>query len=718
MAAPEVATMVELLRWRAAHEPDRVGYTFLADGEKVEVNLTYGELDRRARALAAWLQRGACRGERALVLFEEGIEYLVALFGCMYAGVLAVPVHPPDPHRLQRTLPRLLTIAENAGVRFVLTSREISLASRSALVDLAVLAQAEWLALDADLDLAAADRWTDPGATPESLAYLQYTSGSTATPKGVMISHRNLIHQLRDFDMGYAHDRDSVLVSWLPATHDLGLVYGRLIPLFVGFRCVFFSPVAFMARPARWLEALTHFRGTHSPTPNFGFELAARKVTESEKLGLDLRTVRVLLNGAEPIREESERMFIEAFRPCGLDPAAVTHAMGMSEATAKIITEPIERFPAKFLWLDPAAYEENRVVTVAPRAPGSRQVASNGTTVLDTRVAIVDPRTKEVLGEDRVGEMWVSGTTVAQGYWNNPEATEAAFHARTSAGDGPFLRTGDLAFVHQGEVYLTGRLKDVIIIRGQNHHPQDIEWTLGTAHPAIRPNCAAVFAIPREGVDHLVVVTEVYQHKVEEDADVLAAVRRAVSEEHGLVPATVVLISPRALPKTSSGKIQRTRARELFESGGLEILARWDAPTADLSAPRDDGGLVEKLAVATGRRRENLLADWIQATAAALIGVDPAELETDRPVREVGLDSVTAVELVERIAAALNRPIAPTVLFDHPTIDGLARFLLEVPAVAPAAPSSAPRAPSTADVQAMSEEEAAAALLEELSKLG
>ncbi len=717
---PPATTMIELLRWRAATQPDRIGYTFLADGERDERNLTYAELDRRARDVAARLQARPCRGERALVLFEEGFEYLVALFGCMYAGVLAVPVHPPDPRRMARTLPRLKTIAESADVAFVLTSHEILAASRDALSDLPVLARATWIPVDVAAAPDRADAWEDPNLKPDDLAYLQYTSGSTATPKGVMVSHRNLIHQLGDFDTDYGHDESSVEVTWLPATHDLGLVYGRLIPLYAGFRCVFFSPVAFMARPARWVEAVTRYRGTHSPSPNFGLELAARKTSPQEIAALDLSTWKVIINGAEPIRQESEALFVATFTPAGLRPSAVTHAMGMSEATAKIITEPIDRSPARFLTVDGPAYEDNRVVPVAAGTPGSRTVASNGSTILDTRVIVVDPDTMVDCGNDRVGEMWVGGTTVAQGYWNNPDATEATFRARTASGEGPFLRTGDLAFIHDGEVYLTGRLKDVIIIRGQNHHPQDLEWTLSTSHPAIRPNCAAAFAIAEDGVDRLVVVTEVEPDRLGPPDEALARIRQAISEEHGLVPSAILLIPPRALPKTSSGKIQRTRTRELFQQSALEAVARWDAPTAVKPAAEPDD-LRSRLALLTGRRRETALIDWIQRTAGELTGLDPADVDTDRPVREVGLDSVTAVELVERIARAVGRPIPSTALFDYPTIEGLAAWILTDP-LAPAdarAPVKEPTKPAhtASDVAAMSEEDAMKALMAELEGL-
>jgi acyl-CoA synthetase (AMP-forming)/AMP-acid ligase II/acyl carrier protein len=671
--APPVDTLTALLRWRAANQPDRLGYTFLADGERDARDRTWAELDRRSRAVAAWLaEHGAQRGDRALMMFEEGLEYLDGLFGCMSADVLAVPVHPPDPRRLDRTLPRLLTIAGDAGVRFVLTTRDLADAARERLSREPAFAHVAWLAVD-EVDEALAERWVDPGVGPDDIAYLQYTSGSTATPKGVMVSHRNLLHQLADFDRGYDHTPDSVLVTWLPATHDLGLVYGRFMPLFIGFRCVFFSPPVFMQQPARWMRAMSTYRGTHSPSPNFGFEVAARKAGDLS--GLDLSRVQVLLNGAEPIRQASEERFVEVFRAAGLPPAAVTHAMGMSEATAKIVTEPVGRFPPKFVHVDGAAYERNEVVLVPRGAPGSRSIASNGSTSGDTRVAIVDPETREALPEDRVGEMWVSGGTVAQGYWNNPEATEETFGARTADGQGPFMRTGDLAFVHEGEVYLSGRLKDVLIIRGQNHHPQDLEWTVASAHPALRPNCAAAFGVVDEGEEQLVLVTEVVAEQVTDPEAVFGAIRAAIGE-HGLAARSIVLMPPRALPKTSSGKIQRRESRTRFLAGDLPTLHRWDAPSGADEAVEASGWGAEVRA-ASGRRRLRLLVAHLQQATAGLLGLDRDDVEVDRPLGELGLDSVTAVEMVERVGRELGLALEGTLLFDHPTIEALAKHLAE-----------------------------------------
>jgi acyl-CoA synthetase (AMP-forming)/AMP-acid ligase II/acyl carrier protein len=728
---PPVTTVVELLRWRAVRQPDRVGFTSLPTGDPTPTeDHTYAALDRRSRAVAAWLQARGSAGDRVLMLFEEGLAYLDALFGCMYAARLAVPVHPPDPRRLQRTLPRLLGIAENAGVTVVLTTADIADAARPH-VKAGTLSTAEWLALDT-LDDTGSDAWEDPGVGADDLAYLQYTSGSTALPKGVMVSHRNLLHQLADFDQGYGHSPDSTIVSWLPATHDLGLVYGRLMPLYVGCRCVFLSPATFMQKPSRWPRALSAFEGTHSPSPNFGFEVAARKTTPEEIAALDLSSVQVLLNGAEPIRQESEELFQQRFAPAGLRATAVTHAMGMSESTAKIVTEPVGRHPPKFVHIDGAAYERNEVVLVARGAPGSRSVASNGFTSGDTVVAIVDPSSREVLGEDRVGELWVKGTTIAQGYHANDEATETTFRARTREGDGPYLRTGDLAFLHEGELYLSGRLKDVIIIRGQNHHPQDIEWSVAQAHGALRPNCAAAFGVPGDSFraadgaggegEQLVLVTEIQEDKVGDAEEVFGAIRSAVGE-HGLAAKAIVLMPARALPKTSSGKIQRSLARKLFLDGDLPTVHRWDAqaPTAPVAASE---GLLAGVLAVPGRRRIALVAEHLQRVAAGLLGLDVADVDADRPFGELGIDSVTAVDMVEQLGRALGLELSGTLLFDHPTIEKLARFVVEdrlgqaeADAVTVLGAERRERPPSGAAVSAMTDAEAEAALLAELEDL-
>lgn len=660
--APVIRTFVELLHHRATASPERRAYTWLPTDRPPET-WTNAELWARAAGVAeAVVARGTAPGDRVAVIVDEGLGFLAALYGCMLARVLAVPLHPPDPGRPDRTIPRIAQVCAQAGVRLVITHEPHPVSLRDA-----------WLGdLPPMLDLAA----TGPGsiAPPPvdegDIAYLQYTSGSTALPRGVRVSHRNLLHQLASFDHGYGHGPDSIMVSWLPATHDLGLVYGRMMPLYVGFEGVFLSPAAFVQQPIRWLQAIARFRGTHTATPNFGLELAVARTTPQTRAGLDLSSLRVIVDGAEPIRRATGERFAAAFGPHGLSPAAITHAYGMSEATAKITSEPVERAPGRFVRVDAEAYEAGRIeVLDQPQPRRSIEVASVGVPVGDTVVRIVDPDTREELGERRVGEVWVSGGTVACGYHDDPQATEATFAAVTAGGRGPCLRTGDLGFLYDGELFLSGRLKDLVILRGENHHPQDLEWTTEHAHAAIRSGGAVAFSIPTDEGEGLVVVAEIEPGS--DPADVLAGLRRGLAA-HGVAAHALVLVPPRTVPRTSSGKLQRRRARERFLAGELPAIARDDAARA---VPGGGSGLAESLQYASPRRRRRRIAEHLAEVVGPMVGLTPSDVPRDMPLRDLGLDSVTAVELVERVGADLGVTVAGTVLFDHPTIDALAAHL-------------------------------------------
>lgn len=629
-------TLHSLLTRRARTTPEAPAYTFLEDGEH-PTTWSWGELLERARAIEEELvSRGIQPGDRVLLAFDEGLEFLAALFGCLRHGAVAVPVHPPDSERPERTVERIHAVVADCTPK---------------------------LALGASVELPRSSAPAAPG-----LATLQYTSGSTAAPKGVRLTHAHFLHQLRDFDHGYQHAGGTV-VSWLPATHDLGLVYGRLIGLYAGIHTVFFDPAAFVQHPRRWVEALTHYRGTHSPSPDFGFALTARRVTDTT--GLDLSSVRVLLNGAEPIRRASEAAFVERFASVGLAPTALTHAMGMSEATAKIVTEPIAR-RARFLTVDPKALAEDRVAV----AEQGIEVASNGTTQFDTVARIVDPETAVDLGEDRVGELWVSGGTVADGYWGQPDHPD--FHGRIAGLDVDHLRTGDLGFLHQGELYLVGRRKDVLIVRGNNHHAPDLELAIEASHPAFRRNCSVAFSLPDQGVGFVAEVRE------QADPDELFAAMRKALGSFGLSASALWLAPPRTVLKTTSGKLRRRATGQALLDGSLTTLAHWEPGTGERDASSPRALLLSLVAQRTGL-------------------TDPP---LDVPFRDLGLDSVSAVEVLEELGRSLGRELGVSVLFDHPTLDALLGYL-----EAPTHPSGAQ------DVDAMSEAEAEAALLAELEDL-
>ncbi|PYQ61978.1 MAG: hypothetical protein DMF53_14145, partial [Acidobacteria bacterium] len=500
------STLIELLRQRADQPAELPGYTFLLDGDETEARMSWAELDLRARGLGAALQRLGAVGERALLLYPPGLDYIAAFFGCLYGGAAAVPAYPP---RANRPSPRVRSILEDAAPRVILTTSAL----RAKLEDvLPVPAGTEWLTTDDPLppalgagDLAElAGEWRDPGVGPSTLAFLQYTSGSTAAPKGVMLSHANLLHNLGLIQACFAQTGRERTVLWLPPYHDMGLIGGILEPLYAGYPVTLMSPLAFLQQPVRWLRAISRTRATTSGGPNFAYDLCVHKVSAEQKRELDLSSWSLAFNGAEPVRPETLERFAAAFAPCGFRRAAFFPCYGLAEATLLVSAgrrqegASVRAFAADEIERHRAApADDGRALTACGRAADPRPGYP--------RIAIARPDSSEPCGPGEVGEIWVSAPSVAQGYWRRPEETERTFGARLAGGEGPFLRTGDLGFVADGELFVTGRLKDLIILRGRNHYPQDIELTVERSHPALRPGCGAAFAVEREGEERLVV---------------------------------------------------------------------------------------------------------------------------------------------------------------------------------------------------------------------
>lgn len=566
MQAP--SNIIAVLRARAADTPDRVVFSFLRDGMTVSESVTFGDLDRRARETAAWLQARFPPGARALLLHPPGIDFIVAFFGCAYAGMIAIPAYPPRGREID---PRLRAMASDAGAAAAFTTPDVWLKVSALIRDAEGLGDIQCATSDEMVGDAAA--WRDLGPTADTPVHLQYTSGSTSTPKGVIVTHGNLMANLRDMDLGWRHEADSVIVSWLPHFHDMGLVYGVLEPVFAGLPCYLMPPVAFMQKPARWLQALSTFKGTHTAAPNFAYDLCARKIKPADVAGIDLSRWVVAVNGAEPIRAATLQRFTEAFGGVGFRHVALCPGYGLAEATLKVTATPRDEAPI-VLTIEGAALDRGRVVVTPPGREddtGLRTLVSSGVTAIDTDVAIVDPETKRRCGEDTVGEVWVAGSIVAAGYWNRAAETTETFEARVDGeGNVPFLRTGDLGFLHDGRLYICGRLKDLIIIRGQNHYPQDIEQTVERLGAPLRSHGCAAFSVDIDGEERLIIAQE-----IEREArgagleDVVGRIRQAVAEGHEVQVHDTVLLTEGALPRTSSGKIQRHACREQYRQGTL-----------------------------------------------------------------------------------------------------------------------------------------------------
>jgi acyl-CoA synthetase (AMP-forming)/AMP-acid ligase II len=566
----QFSTLVELLRYRASTQPERIAYIFLRNGETEEARLTYGELDQNARAIAAHLQSLEAKGERGLLLYPPGLDFISAFFGCLYAEVVAIPAYPP---RRNQNLFRLQAIIADSQARFTFTNAALFPTLENQWAKDSELAEMQWVVTD-EIDHHLSANWQEPTLEKNTLAFLQYTSGSTGTPKGVMVSHHNLLINSAFIDHVWGHDQDSVMVTWLPTFHDMGLIYGVIQPLYKGFLCYMMAPANFVERPLRWLQALSDKKATHSAAPNFAYDLCVRKIPPEKRATLDLSHWRMTLNGSEPVRAEVLKKFAEAFQVSGFKATALCPGYGLAEATL-VVTAVSYDSPSYFYPVQANALEKNKIVGATETDSNVQTLVGCGWTTIDTQIVIVNPETLKPCSPEIVGEIWVSGSTIAQGYWGKPQETQETFQAYLAdTGAGPFLRTGDLGFIKDGELFVTGRLKEIILIRGRNNYPQDIEYTVQNSHPALRPSCGAAFTVEVKGEERLVVVQEVertWLRKIDID-EVNRAIRKAVVQEYDLQVYAIALIRTGSLPKTSSGKIQRRGCRAKFLEGSLEIL--------------------------------------------------------------------------------------------------------------------------------------------------
>jgi acyl transferase domain-containing protein/acyl-CoA synthetase (AMP-forming)/AMP-acid ligase II/NADPH:quinone reductase-like Zn-dependent oxidoreductase/short-subunit dehydrogenase/acyl carrier protein len=573
----------ELLRARAAEHGPRVLFRYLPDGETEESRLTYAELDLKARSIAAALAAQAPAGERALLYYPAGPDFVAAFWGCLSAGVVAVPVFPA---RLHRQLPRLLAIAGDSDAKLVLTTAKLKRQAEDVFKRAPALKNLQWIATD-DLPAGAPGAPVGFVANPDTLAFLQYTSGSTAAPRGVMVTHGNLLHNLACLRDVFQFSAESIGVTWLPHFHDMGLIGGLLQPIYAGGEMIVMPPSSFLQNPIRWLAAISRYRATTMVAPNFAYELCAQKISKDERAALDLSSVNVALCGAEPVRPATLAAFAEAFGPHGFREEAFRPAYGLAEST--LIVSGRSGSGAPFVEaVDGGELQQNRVRSADRGAAGTRELVGCGGIAPGMRGIIVDSETSAPCAPDRIGEIWVCGPSVAAGYWRKPEDTREIFGAYLLSGEGPFLRTGDLGFFDRGKLFITGRRKDLIIIRGSNHYPQDLEYTVERSHRALRPASGAAFSIEAGGAERLIVVQEVNDRESVPGEDAAAAIRRALIESHEVYPDTIVLIAARSIPRTSSGKIQRYACREAFLGGALDVVHEWRDPESRADAKQSE----------------------------------------------------------------------------------------------------------------------------------
>lgn len=576
-------TIVDLIRHRASHQPNDLAFGYLVDGDEDMIHMTNADLDRKARAIGAWLQMNGMTGERAMLLFPPGLDFIAAYFGCLYAGTIAVPVYPP---RKNRSANRVQIVAEDCNAKVALTNTEVLSRNEKQLKETPFLSSLLWCNTN-EIEPGIEKKWIMPDIHGETVAFLQYTSGSTGNPKGVVITHTNLLHNSATISTAFENTRSGSGVFWLPTYHDMGLIGGILQPLYVGRPNILMSPMAFLQRPFRWLSAISRYQATVSGGPNFAYELCVKKIKPEQVKQLDLSSWKVAFNGAEPVRSETLQAFAEKFAPAGFNPSAFYPCYGLAEATL-LVAGGLAPFQPTEKTFDSDLMRKGWAVEVPSGAPKARRIVGNGGVLPDQAVAIVNPDTKQLALNGEVGEIWIYGPSVAQGYWQKKDATEYSFHAYIQPhGDekievpGPYFRTGDLGFVWDGELYVSGRLKDMIIWHGVNLYPQDIELSVQNAHELCREDSGAVFAVEKDGKEQLVVVQEVDKKLNADYREVVEAIKRNVSKEHELPLDVIYLIRHGAIPKTSSGKIQRNASRLEFLAGNFEPVMAWNAETGE-----------------------------------------------------------------------------------------------------------------------------------------
>lgn len=568
-------TLIDLLLERAESDQGKVGYRFLLKGEAEYEDCSYAELARRAKILAAELQRRKLAGERALLLFPPGIDYIVAFFGCLLAGVVPVPAYPPDLSRASKTVPRLRVIADDCKPKAALTSHTILRKVRPLLFVTGQLFKMKWLSPQMAPEKGL-KKWKPPGTRSEDVAFLQYTSGSTSKPKGVRVTHSNLLDNLAHIERNFGHTTESQGVIWLPPYHDMGLIGGILAPLYTGFPVTLMSPLDFIRKPARWLNAISDYQATTSGGPNFAYELALRRTSPEMAKELDLSSWNVAFNGAEPIRPETIERFTERFGESGFRRQSFHPCYGLAESTL-IVTGAQKGADVCSITVDEGALNQDRV-RPATSIEGERELISCGAPMDGLDVVVVNPRTLRRLDGDQVGEILVRGNSVADGYWNNPKATREAFEVylpQEDGGAGPYMRTGDLGFLRHGELYVCGRSKELIIIRGRNYYPQDIERAVDGVHPALRTGCLAAFGLNEGNEEKVGLIAEVREPRKTDFEDVVKAIRRAISEKIQVKIHTIGLVPKDGVPKTSSGKIQRRLSQAHFQERKLKLVHQW-----------------------------------------------------------------------------------------------------------------------------------------------
>lgn len=669
-------TYNECLQHWAQETPNKIAYTFLTDGENLEEHITYQELNEKAKAIAATLQFIANPGDRVLLLYPSSIDFIAAFYGCLYAGVVAVPVF----HKIKQSPKRLLAIMQDAQPTVALSNRHIITEAKEVLGDR--FNSLKWQATDR-VDARRAALWKETTVTPESLAFLQYTSGSTSTPKGVMVSQDNLLYQFEIIASGTSNSTDSKIFTWLPLYHDMGLIGNVLFNIFLGARCIFMTPTSFIKRPSRWLKAISKYQVDLSGAPNFAYDLVSRKTTEEEIATLDLSCWKVAFCGAEPIRFQTLQNFTQIVEPAGFNEKALFPCYGLAEATLMVTGTGIGN-GVKHMDASTTDLEQGRA-NAASLEEGTTTLVGSGSKILEQEIRIVDPNTLKPLADGQVGEIWIAGRHVAKGYWEKPQASLDRLHARIEGEEHHYLRTGDLGFFQNGEIFITGRIKDLIKVRGRGIYPHDLEFAiedLNAEWQEVRKGGSGVFAFEKDGQEQIAAFVEVNPKKNKNfnPSTLAKTIRETIASQFDVALADVVLIKSGTLPKTTSGKIRRFECRDIF----MNDFKAYFPPIFRLQEEQPTQHTIIKTikspTAPVAKQKNNTLAKarimaWVGEWMAKKLEFNMDNIDTTESLLNYGLDSLSALELVEDIEQKFKVQVSDTLVYDLRTIDAIVDHL-------------------------------------------
>lgn len=646
-------SLVDLLEKKAENKPDFPLYTFIDRKIQENKSLTYRELAEQARKIASILFEVAKLGDRVLIIYPPGLDFVAAFFGCLYAGTIAVPSYSPTTKDWAEKLQHII---KNSGADVVLTTKEFVQQIKKLKGQYGNYAAIRFITVEDWMN--ATDTWHSPALTENHLAFLQYTSGSTAKPKGVMISHGNLLHNLFVIKKATELTEEDISVSWLPHFHDMGLIGGILQPVFSTIPAKLMSPLTFLQRPAIWLETISHYRATATVAPNFAYDLCASEITEEEKSRLDLSSLQFVMSGAEPIRKATIERFIQRFASCGFSPEFFYPCYGLAESTL-MVTGGRRKQGISSQWVDKNALNQGKVIHCDETHPDARSLINCGQTIDRCTLAIVNPETLQECPEKVVGEIWVAGASVAQGYWQAPAETSRSFNARIANRALSFLRTGDLGYLDEGSLYVTGRLNDLIIIRGCNYYPHDLEDTVHTCHPHLREHCCAIFSIEEHDRELLVIVQEIKKNvQAPNLEEIIRTLRSTLLEKHGIDADVVALVGRNSVPKTTSGKTQRLLCKKKYLDEDLDFLC------IDKIVSHEAEEQVKKVTSSEITQRLN-----------SIFNRDLRGLDKEKKLSELGLNSVKLAQLHEALSTQSGKDISIEFLLADPCLGDILDLL-------------------------------------------